>query len=56
MDFITWWFDEHYILSTVFTTNMSLAWSFFTGNVGRGVICTALIFIGAAWQNRQKRG
>lgn len=38
MDFITWWFDEHYIWSTLLTPTVTFAWCIFKGEVIRGVI------------------
>jgi hypothetical protein len=29
MDFITWWFDSHYIVSTLLTPGFTFAWCIF---------------------------
>ena len=29
MDFLTWWFDEHYIVSTIVTPALSIAWAIY---------------------------
>jgi hypothetical protein len=38
MDFINWWFDQHYIVSTLLTPVMSLAWCFYQELIFRGII------------------
>ena len=38
MDFINWWFDKHYIWSTILTPAITLAWCCYKGIVGRGII------------------
>jgi len=42
MDFIEWWFDKHYIISTLITPGFTLAWCGFKGLVGRGIIALLL--------------
>ena len=42
MDFITWVFDKHYILSTLCFPGLSFFWSVFHGEVVRGAICALL--------------
>lgn len=37
-DFIKWYFDTHYIVSTFFTPFFSLMWGCFTDNVGRSLV------------------
>lgn len=38
MEFITWWFETHYIASTLFTPGLTLAWCIFKGLFWRGVV------------------
>lgn len=38
MEFITWWFDTHYIASTLFTPALTLAWCCYKGLLLRGII------------------
>jgi hypothetical protein len=38
IDFISWWFDEHYIISTLITPGFTLAWCGFKGLIMRGII------------------
>ncbi len=38
MDFITWWFQEHYIISTIITPGLTLVWCGFNGLLVRGII------------------
>ena len=45
MDFINWWFDQHYILSTAFTPGMTLAWCGFKGLFWRGVVALLILLI-----------
>jgi hypothetical protein len=50
-DFITWWFDTHYIWSTLLTPAMTLAWCCWKGVVVRGsiaFICMGGITFGAS--------
>jgi len=37
MEFIEWWFDTHYIASTIFTPALSFAWACWKGLLLRGV-------------------
>lgn len=41
--FIQWWFDTHYIASTIFTPSITLAWCFYKGLALRGVIAFLLM-------------
>jgi hypothetical protein len=34
MDFLSWWFDKHYIYSLFFTPGMSFAWCIWSGDLG----------------------
>ena len=49
MDFIMWWFDDHYIWSTILTPKLSLIWAVYVGSVGRAfgcflpVVCWAVV-------------
>ena len=50
MDFITWWFEVHYIWSTLLTPVTSFVWLIYTdGNGWRMVTCLllALVWMGA---------
>lgn len=42
MDFITWWFDHHYIVSTIMTPGLSLAWCVYKGLVVRALFAFCL--------------
>jgi len=42
MDFVTWWFDTHYIWSTILTPWLTFIWCIFKGSFWRGVV--AFIF------------
>ena len=46
MEFITWWFDSHYIVSTIFTPGMALAWCVYKGLVFRGIVAFLILGIG----------
>lgn len=37
-EFIKWYFDTHYIVSTFFTPFFSFMWGCFTDNVGRSLV------------------
>lgn len=42
-DFVTWWFDVHYIWSTLITPFFSIMWVLYTdGNVGRLIVGVVL--------------
>jgi hypothetical protein len=43
MDFINWWLEEHFIISTIITPALSLAWSFYKGLFIRGIISGFLV-------------
>lgn len=45
MDFIAWWFDDHFILSTVFTPALSVAWCAYNEIVIRGIISVGIFLI-----------
>lgn len=45
MEFLTWWFDSHYIISTIFTPGLTLAWCMFKEIVGRGIVAFLLWII-----------
>lgn len=45
MDFITWWFDEHYIFSTALSPVLTLAWSLYHGLIIRGIISGILTLV-----------
>jgi hypothetical protein len=45
MDFITWLFEKHDVLSTVFFPLITLAWCIFKGEVLRGIACVFLLFL-----------
>ena len=45
MDFITWWFDEHWFWSTLLTPMITFAWCVFKGEVLRGVVAFLLAFV-----------
>jgi len=45
MDFITWWFNHHYVVSTLLTPFMTLAWVFYKGLVIRGIFTVIWIII-----------
>ncbi len=45
MEFLTWWFDKHYIVSTLITTEMAIAWCVYKGLVVRGLVCVFLILL-----------
>ena len=38
MDFITWWFQSHDILSTILTPGLSVLYSIYTDNAFRFII------------------
>jgi hypothetical protein len=42
MDFITWWFDEHWVWSTLLTPAITFAWCCFKGEVVRGIVAFGL--------------
>lgn len=46
MDFITWLFNEHYIVSTIFFPGLSFMWCLYKGLVIRGIICFVLVILG----------
>jgi hypothetical protein len=41
--FITWWFEKHFIWSTLLTPGMTLAWCFYKGLVLRGIVSGFLV-------------
>lgn len=41
-NFIVWWFDTHYIWSTLLTPMMTLAWCIFTDQGARGLVAFIL--------------
>ena len=43
VDFIYWWFDEHYIVSTLLTPVMTLAWCVYKELIIRGIISGVLV-------------
>ena len=43
MDFIIWWFGDHYVLSTIFTPGLSFGWCIYNGLVIRGIISFILM-------------
>jgi len=46
MDFITWWFGVHYIISTILTPSMTFAWCIFAkASVLRALIALIWMFI-----------
>ncbi len=45
MDFITWWFDKHYILSSITMPCFSLVWAIYYGLVIRGIVCALFVFV-----------
>jgi hypothetical protein len=47
--FITWWFEKHFIWSTLLTPGMTLAWCFYKGLVLRGIVAG---FLTAAFLGR----
>ena len=53
MEFLTWWFETHYIASTLLTPFATWMWLLFTdGNVWREIFCgvvTVLAVIGQIW-------
>jgi hypothetical protein len=46
--FITWWFEKHFIWSTLLTPGMTLAWCFYKELLWRGIVAGFLTaaFIG----------
>lgn len=48
MDFIYWWFDQHYIVSTLLTPTMTFAWSFYQESLLRGII-SGILTLGKAF-------
>lgn len=50
MDFVNWWFGEHWFWSTALTPAVTFAWCIFKGEVLRGVIAFLLAgFITVKW-------
>lgn len=48
-DFFSWWFDTHYILSTIFSPAFTFLWLIFTNGSGwRMTVCVLLSFVWAA--------
>lgn len=42
MEFLEWWFTEHYILATLFTAKFTLIWAVYKGLVVRGIVAFLL--------------
>lgn len=42
MDFINWWFGEHWFWSTIITPHLCFAWCCFKGLFWRGVVAFIL--------------
>ena len=42
MDFITWWFDKHYVLSTAFMPLWCVVWAVYKGLAVRAVVSFAV--------------
>lgn len=40
--FLSWWFDQHYILSTIFTPFFTLLWSIYNGLTVRALAAASL--------------
>jgi len=38
MIFMEWWFDSHYIMSTIFTPGFTFGWAVYKGLVIRGIV------------------
>lgn len=53
MEFLQWWFDKHYIFSTIITTEMTLAWCAFNGLIWRGLFCIFLILLEGWLRSKQ---
>lgn len=45
MDFITWWFTEHWILSTLFTPGFTFLWCVFKGDMFVRTVISLLWYI-----------
>ena len=45
MDFITWLFEKHDVISTLVFPLVSLAWCVFKGETVRGFVCLCILFI-----------
>lgn len=45
MDFIAWWFEEHWFWSTLLTPMFTFAWACFKGLFWRGVVSFLLAFV-----------
>ncbi len=43
MDFLNWWFEQHYIISVIMTSPITFAWCWFKGETLRASICAILI-------------
>ena len=50
MDFVHWWFDDHYIISTVLTPLMTAAWCVYTESLLRGLVAGALALVAFLWK------
>jgi len=46
MDFLAWWFMKHYIISTLLTPGMTLAWAIYKGLVVRALVAFFLMLLG----------
>lgn len=56
MDFISWWFEEHWFWSTLLTPAMTFAWCCFKGLFWRGVVSFLLAgFITVSSTSRYQR-
>lgn len=53
MDFINWWFDTHYLWSTLLTPAMTIAWCCFKGDMVWRMIVA--IFLYLAYNSRWDR-
>ncbi len=42
MDFLNWWFETHYILSTILTMAPAFLWCIFKGEVLRGWVIVGI--------------
>jgi hypothetical protein len=47
MEFLEWWFTEHYIWSTLLTSKFTFIWAIYKGLVIRGAVAFILMLLGS---------
>jgi len=54
MEFLEWWFTQHYIWSTLLTPKLTFIWAIYKSLMVRGTVAFFLAFITVVFKEKKK--